>query len=138
MPFGKQMGPATGFLFGFLSMLLFDFATSEVGMWTYVTGITFGMMGIASHVFLKDAQGQAWQYVLFAIVATIIYDAITGVLMGNLLFALPLRDAFVGQIPFTINHLIGNIVLSLILTPLVERCIITNKQFETSALFHKA
>lgn len=138
MPYGKHMGPAAGFLFGFLSMLIFDFATSEVGMWTYVTGITFGVMGIASHFFLNNTKGHVWQYIVFAAIATIIYDFITGVLMGNLLFAMPMREAFIGQIPFSINHLIGNIVLSLVLTPLVERFIVSNKKLEPGALLHKA
>lgn len=126
LPLGKRMGPATAFLFGFLSILLFDLATAEVGMWTFVTGITFGLIGIASHVFLRNTRGTAWQYAVFAVVATLIYDFITGVLMGNLLFAMPLGEAFMGQIPFTVNHLLGNIFLSLTLSPMLDRWIMRN------------
>jgi len=133
MPFGKRMGPAVGFLFGFLNILLFDIATREVGMWTFVTGITYGVIGIASFLILGRVRGSAWQYALFAVVATIIYDLITGVAMGNLLFAMPLREAFVGQIPFTINHLLGNILLAFTLSPIVDRWIVQDQEARMEA-----
>lgn len=123
LPFAKHRGPFVGFLFGFLNILLFDVATRELGMWTFVTGITYGVIGVAAHLVLGKTRGRAWHYALFALFATLFYDLVTGVLMGNLLFAMPLREAFIGQIPFTINHLLGNSILSFTLSPIIDRWI---------------
>lgn len=129
LPFGKVMGPFAGFLFGVLSIALFDAVTGELGTWTLVTALTFGVIGAFSHLALNRLPGTALPYAFVAAVSTLFYDGVTGVLMGNLLFQVPLSEAFFGQIPFTANHLLGNIVLGFVLSPLVERWIVKNPRF---------
>jgi len=126
LPFGKNYGYAGGLLFGFLSMFLFDVVTSGIGTWTFITGITYGVIGMASHAWFRNRRGTMLQYAVFAAVATLFYDAVTGVILGPVLFDMPLKDAFLGQIPFTINHLIGNIVLGATLSPIIDRWLIRN------------
>lgn len=123
LPFCKRLGPLWGFGFGTLNMLLFDALTGEVGTWTLVTAITYGTIGAAAYPILTRMRGKALSYALMAASGTIVYDGVTGVLMGNLLFDMPLREAFIGQIPFTVNHLLGNVVLAFVVSPLIERWI---------------
>jgi multisubunit Na+/H+ antiporter MnhG subunit len=39
---------------------------------------------------------------------------------GAVLFGMSWREGFIGQIPFTVNHLIGNVILTLVLSPVAE------------------
>jgi uncharacterized membrane protein len=130
MPFGRRFGMIAGFVFAALSIFLFDAVTSGIGVWTWVTAATYGFIGVAASLALGKAKGTWWQYVLFAIVATIVYDIVTGVLLGPALFGGSMREAFVGQIPFTIKHLAGNIVLGAVLSPIIDRWVVRNEKFQ--------
>ena len=91
-----------GFAFSFLSIALYDAYSGFVGQWTVITGITYGMLGILATWVLPKFKRAVISYGGFAIVGTIVYDLITGVLMGPILFGMSFQMAFVGQIPFTI------------------------------------
>jgi uncharacterized membrane protein len=130
MPFGRRFGMITGFLFAALSVFLFDAVTSGIGIWTWVTAAAYGSIGIAASLALGHLKGTWWQYVLFAIVATVVYDIVTGVILGPVLFGGSMREAFVGQIPFTIKHLAGNIVLGATLSPIIDRWVVRNERLE--------
>jgi hypothetical protein len=130
MPFGRRFGVIGGFAFGFLSMVLFDAVTSGIGVWTWVTAFTFGAMGIAANLVLGRLRGTWWQYVLFTIIATILYDLITGVFLGPVLFGGSMREAFMGQIPFTLRHLLGNIILAAVLSPAIDRWVVRNERLQ--------
>jgi uncharacterized membrane protein len=41
MPFSKAYGPYAGFLFAFVSIVLYDVVTSTLGMWSLITASTF-------------------------------------------------------------------------------------------------
>lgn len=67
---------------------------------------------------------------LFAIAATIFFDLLTGVLLGPVLFGGSMREAFIGQIPFTVKHLLGNIFLAATVSPAIDRWAVSNRQLE--------
>ena len=121
MPFAKRYGPFLAFLFGFASILLYDIITSRVGIWTLITALAYGALGIASSLYFKHRSGTRKQFVTFAIGATILYDAITGLTIGPLFFHQSFVASFVGQIPFTALHLLGNILFALLLSPAINR-----------------
>jgi uncharacterized membrane protein len=124
MPFARRFGFIAGFIFASLSIFLFDAVTSGIGIWTWVTAATYGFIGVAASLVLGKLKGTWWQYGIFALIATIVYDVVTGVLLGPALFGGSMREAFMGQIPFTIKHLAGNVILSVILSPLIDRWVI--------------
>lgn len=126
MPFSKRYGIWGAFLFGALSIALYDIATGKAGEWTIVTAITYGVVGIASAVFFNKAKSSRKNYVAFAFFGTIFYDAITGVAMGPILFGSSFIEAFFGQIPFTIYHLAGNIAFAFVLSPALYNWVVTN------------
>lgn len=133
MPFSKRFGPAGGILFAFLSIVLFDAFTSGIGTWTWVTAGTFALIGGVASPILRSRKGSI-PYVVYAIVATLFFDAVTGVAMSSLLFDMNWKEAAIGQIPFTINHLLGNIVLAAVMSPLIERWVTENPRLKVGFL----
>ncbi len=127
MPFGKVYSGFFVFLFGSLSIVLFDLVTSGLGVWTLITALAYGLVGYGASFYFKNKTG--WKnYALYAVVATIFYDVITGLTVGPLFFDIPFMVALVGQIPFTIYHLLGNVSFAIVLSPVIERWILKEKE----------
>jgi len=119
MPIGKTYSKLTTFAFGFFSIILFDAITSGLGVWTLVTAIAYGSIGLGATYFFKNRSG--WKnYAMYAVIATIFYDAVTGLTLGPLFFHQSFIQALVGQIPFTALHLLGNVSFAIILSPAIE------------------
>ncbi len=119
MPFSKVYGGIMSFVFGALSIVLYDSFTSGLGVWTLVTAITYGVIGYTAQIFFKNRSG--WKsYATYAIIATIFYDAVTGLTIGPLFFHQSFLLSLTGQIPFTALHLLGNVTFAIILSPVIE------------------
>ena len=69
--------------------------------------------------------------------ATLIYDVITGLTIGPLFFNQSFLSALSGQAIFTVYHLIGNVSLALLFSPLVYRFLATNPKLNFSYLKQK-
>ena len=134
MPFSKRFGLAGSFLFGFLGIVLFDAVTSGWGIWTAVTALSYGILGIAAHFFFKNRDASVGNFLTFGIVGTLLYDAATGLTIGPIFEGQPFMTALTGQIPFTIMHLLGTIVFSTILSPALYRWVVQNEVFEVSLI----
>ncbi len=130
MPFSKHYGIPGALFFGFFAIVLFDSVTSGIGMWTWITGLAYGLVGVGGALFFRNRAGTARNYVLYAIPATLVYDAVTGLSIGPLFFGQPFMAALIGQIPFTALHLLGNIILGAVLSPLIYRFVVTNQRLE--------
>ncbi len=126
MPLGRRFGATLGFLFGFASIAIYDLFT-RFGAWTWMAGITYGLIGIASYFYFKKVKARAFNFALFAFFATIVFDLITGVLFAPM-FGQTILNAFILQIPFTALHLAGNIGFALTLSPLINKWL-TSEQF---------
>jgi uncharacterized membrane protein len=131
----KAYGPLVGGLYGALSIALLDIIMGKVGLWTLITSITYGIVGIAAGYFLKNKSATARNFVVMSIVGTLFFDLITGVLMGPLLYGQPWMQAIVGQIPFTLRHLVGNIAFASILAPWFYTKVMENPKFELKRVF---
>lgn len=137
MPLARHGGGFAGFLFGILSILLYDIITGTLGPWTLITASAYGMLGaFAAFYFkfksdfgnsLKSDLGTRRHYVYFAIVGTLFYDAATGLTVGPLFFHQPFLAALTGQIPFTLMHLLGNVGFALTLSPIVEKWVLASE-----------
>ena len=117
MPFTRIYGPVAGFLFGFLSIFLFDLVTSGIGVWTWITSLAYGVVALGATYFFSNREGTALNYGLFAILATLFFDAVTGLTIGPIFEHQPFMVALTGQIPFTLLHLLGNVSFSILLSP---------------------
>jgi hypothetical protein len=118
MPFGKRYGVLAPTILAVLAIVGYDAITSGLTQWTAVTAVAYALIAAGSG-FLKGTRG-VLPYLAYAILATLVYDALTGVVAGAVLFDMGWKQGFLGQIPFTINHLIGNAILALVLSPIVE------------------
>lgn len=119
MPFTRVYGSLASFSFGFLSIIVYDLLTSGVGSWTIVTAFAYGFLGLGASYFFKSRSG--WKnYAIYAVIATILYDAATGLTIGPIFFDQPFIAALIGQIPFTALHLLGNVSFAIILSPVIE------------------
>lgn len=119
MPFGKKYGAVTATVFAVLAMVAYDAITSGVTQWTIVTAGAYALVVAGSGFFFKIVRGIPG-YVAYAVVATLVYDFLTGIAAGALLFGMGWKTGLVGQIPFTINHLIGNVILAVALSPIID------------------
>ncbi len=134
MPFAKKYGSLAGFMFAFISMVSYDMITGKIGMWTIITALMYGIVALGAGLFFKIYESSRRSYVAYAIIGTLFFDATTGLTIGPLFFNQTLTQAFIGQIPFTVMHLIGNTVLAYTLSPLIYTYIIENKNFETKKI----
>ena len=137
MPFSKRYGLIGGFVFGFLSIALFDVATGKVGIWTLITAVAYGLLGVGSGFFFKRRDSSMWNYLQFAIIGTIAYDVATGLTIGPIFYGQPFTDALVGQISFTLLHLLGNAVIAVGVSPLIYRWVVVNEKLEPASLVGK-
>ncbi len=130
MPFAKEFGKSSGFFFGFLSIILYDIAVSKTGVWTLITALAYGLLGIWATTYFKNKNGTTIEYAKFAIMSTIVYDIVTGLSIGPIFFGQSFMQALVGQIPFTALHLMGNITFAVFLSPVIQELLIKNKLLE--------
>jgi hypothetical protein len=127
MPIGKIYGGLMSFSFGFLSIVLFDSFTSGIGIWTLITGLSYGVLGLGAQYYFKNRSG--WKnYAIYAVTATIFYDAVTGLTIGPLFFHQSFIVSLVGQIPFTVLHLLGNVSFAIVLSPVIEKWLVVKNE----------
>jgi len=137
MPYSKKWGWLSGLVFCLLSVLSYDLLTDSLGVWSLMTAGTYALLGALSGLFFKNRLSSIKNYLTFAVVATLIYDAITGIGTGMIFFHQSFITTFVGQIPFTLYHLAGNIVFSATISPLLYKWVINNPHLETQKLFNR-
>ncbi|MEX2052458.1 MAG: DUF6580 family putative transport protein [Candidatus Paceibacterota bacterium] len=130
MPFSKAYGPLIGFFFAFLGILLYDFATATFGVWTFLTAFTYGALGVWAFYFFRKREPSRLDYARFAVLGTLFFDAVTGLSLGPIFYGQSFMEALVGQIPFTLWHLLGNVSFALILSPAIYKFIIKNEKLE--------
>jgi LPXTG-motif cell wall-anchored protein len=138
MPYAKRYTLVSGFLFGFLGIFAFDILTGKMGMWTLITGVAYGLLGAGGYFFFKRREGTIKNYLVFGIAGTLAYDAVTGLSIGPLFFGQPFMAALLGQIPFTLMHLLGTVTFSIVLSPVLYKWIVTNEVLEVPVLLDKA
>lgn len=131
MPLGKRYGALMSFFFGVLSIVIYDSVTSGFGVWTLVTALAYGFIGVGASFYFRVRSG--WKnYALYAVIATIIYDAVTGLTVGPLFFHQSFITSAVGQIPFTALHLLGNVSFAIVLSPAIEKWLVKESKIAVS------
>ncbi len=137
MPFSKRYKYLGGFLFAFLSIVIFDIAVLQVGPWTLITGVAYGLLGLGAYAFFKNRAASVKNFLIYGAAGTIAYDAVTGLSVGPLFFNQPFMEALIGQIPFTLAHLAGTVVFAITLSPALYKWVILNKKLESNFILGK-
>jgi hypothetical protein len=105
-------------------------------MWTFVTAGTYGVLGLWAYFFFQKRKMEKLNYVKFAVIGTLFFDAVTGLSVGPLFFGQSFSEAFFGQIPFTAMHLLGNVSFAIVLSPLIYKFVIENTKFEHASIIN--
>ncbi len=133
LPFSRRSSALTAFAFPLVTMVSFDFVTGYVGMWTAVTGATYGLLGLLFHHLLKDKSDVGIKsYLGYGVLGVLVFDFVTGVLATPLMFGMTFEEAFIGQIPFTAMHLLTTCAFILVVTPLLDKQVLQNKSLADS------
>ena len=127
MPMSRAYGAFAGFSFAILSILLYDIITHTLGVQTFFTVAAYGILGIWATYYLKKKEGNKWDYIRFAVMGTLFYDALTGLTVGPLFFHQSFITSLTGQIPFTALHLISNIAFAFILSPAIYNFLVRKR-----------
>ena len=128
MPFSKAYGAFFGFFFVVLSILFYDLITRTLGVQTFFVLFAYGVVSLWSAQYFKNREANISNYVKFSIIGTLFFDAATGLTVGPLFFHQSFLGAFVGQIPFTAFHLLGNIIFAMILSPAVYHLLVKKRK----------
>jgi len=136
MPFSRAYGALVGSVFAVLSILLYDLITHTLGIQTLFTVFAYGILGFWSAYYFKNKKNKISDYVRFAIVGTLFFDIVTGLTVGPIIFHQPFFVSLVGQIPFTLLHLLGNITFAAILSPGLYNFLVKKKKRENSELIN--
>jgi hypothetical protein len=141
MPIGRAYGALFGFSFGVLSIFLYDVATGTLGVRTLFTAGAYGLIGLWAVRYFsakgvsvsggKNSDIGTIDYVKFAVMGTLLFDALTGFTVGPIFFNQSFVAAFAGQIPFTALHLLGNVTFAAVLSPGIYNFLIKKKKKES-------
>jgi hypothetical protein len=132
MPISRVYGAGAGFFFALISVLLYDTLTATLGIHTIFTMGAFSVLGVWAGSYFKHKEISTKSYVGFAIMGTIFFDAVTGLIPGPLFFDQSFSSAIIGQIPFTALHLLGNIVFAVTLSPAINHFLVRKKKTKAS------
>lgn len=132
LPFSRQ-NPWVSGAFAALTMASFDLLTGSLGIWTIVTSLTYGFLGVAfgfAYKGMKNKKPNLLTYLASGAIGVLFFDFITGPIASGFFFGMPFWQALVGQVPFTILHLLSVSFFILLLTPLIDRTIVENESLE--------
>ena len=146
MPISRAFGAFMGFSFAVLSIFLYDLITQTVGVQTLFTAGAYGAVGLWSAVYFSAKGGSASggkgknigvrDYVKFAIMGTLAFDAVTGLTVGPIFFNQSFFASMIGQIPFTALHLLGNVTFALVLSPGIYNFLVKKRKKESAELIN--
>lgn len=134
LPYSRRSSALTSFAFPFITMASFDVLTG-FGPWTIVTAGTYGLIGLAFHFLLKDRKRMNIQsYMRYGVAGVLVFDFVTGVVATPFLYGGTFEQSLIGQIPFTILHLLSTSLFILIVTPLLDKEVLLNKRLSDSGV----
>lgn len=120
MPVSRRLGAFSSFVFAAASIVVYDLFTAGLGSWTLAAALAYGLVAVAAHAYFSRREDTRARFVGFSIIATLAYDAATGLTVGPLVFGQTFAAALAGQIPFTLLHLAGNIAFAATLSPVLS------------------
>ena len=116
MPFAKKYGKYAGLVFALLALVAIDFFTGRIGLWTLYTGMAYAAIGFAAGWFFTERKASRKNFLLFSIAGTLLFDITTALLFGWQ-FKQSLAVTLMGEVPFTVSHLLGNAAFALLASP---------------------
>jgi len=129
------LGPVSGFLFGFGSMIFSDLYLG-LGIWSIYTSLTYGLIGILCGIFgILKRNWSRFELTLLAFFMTLLYDIITATFWAFQTMQ-PLPLVYTLQIPFTFLHL-SNCIFAFLFAPSLIRLSMRAKRFSVSRFMRR-
>lgn len=129
MPFSKKMSLISSNIFIILSIFVYDFFTAGIGSYTYSVALTYILITLFAYRFFKTKVGSIKNYAVFSILSILFFDIFTGLIIGPIALGQSFYVALIGQIPFTMLHLMGGVLFSIVLSPLIAKFLDTDLAF---------
>jgi hypothetical protein len=107
--------------------VIYDALTAGFGIWTLVTAAAYGGVAVGAHLYFSVREPSRGNFVRYSILAVLVYDVVTGLTVGPLAYGQPFAAAVVGQIPFTILHLLGAVLFAAVASPLLYKWLQTSE-----------
>jgi hypothetical protein len=126
MPLSKNFSRVLSVLFPFASIVLYDFLTAGIGGHTWSVAFTYSAIGLASYFYFQRKSLSYKHTVPFTIYSILFFDIVTGLIIGPAFGSQTFMTALVGQIPFTLLHLMGGALFTLVATPAISKFLTTN------------
>jgi len=137
LPFSKKSPWVSG-AFAALTMASFDLITGALGVWTIVTSLTYGALGVAfGFAYGKMKRVGMREYLASGVLGVLVFDFITGPVASSMMFGMPFWYSLVGQVPFTLLHLLSVSFFVALLVPFLDRTIVENPKLEDGPIGEK-
>ena len=106
-------------------------AQGTIGLWTLTGALSWGLVGLLFS--RQKPNGSPFTFAKLGLGGTLLFDALTGPVASTFVWGMPFSEALVGQIPFTIKHLLGIAAISIVLAPLlfpsVRKALVQQRHF---------
>jgi hypothetical protein len=121
LPYARR-SRASAVIFPVAAMVLFDLLSRQVGLWTAVTAGTYGLLGFGFSWLYRILSRRGYKissatFPLFGVAGVLVFDFLTGPIMSSVLFHMSFLEALVGQVPFTLHHLLSVAAYTLTVSP---------------------
>jgi len=141
LPFAKQESVWVAIAFPVLTMISFDVLTNALGLWTIATSVTYGALGLFFYFFYQKRTKAKKKigiktYLGSGVFGVLVFDFFTGVIAMPLIFGYTFFEAFIGQIPFTLMHLATVSGYILIITPLLDKHLLSNPILDDTSVLN--
>ncbi|MEW6216778.1 MAG: hypothetical protein AB1543_03775 [Candidatus Bipolaricaulota bacterium] len=108
------------------AMVLFDLMSQQVGPWTVITAGTYGLLGFGFSCLYGTLTRRGYRitttaFPIFGVAGVLVFDFVTGPIMSSVLFRVSFFEALVGQVPFTLRHLLSVVAYTLVVSPALDR-----------------
>lgn len=131
LPLSKKYNALSAVVFSVLSIVLYDMVTAGIGLYTWTTSLAYAFVAVSASIYFARRELTVSRSIGFSILGVLFYDVMTGVVMGPLITGTSMAVALIGQIPFTMLHMMGAVGFALILTPLLARWYDTEDHLNT-------
>ena len=121
MPFSKKVNLLASSAFLIFSIFVYDFFTAGIGSYTYSVAVVYMVIAIFAHKVFANRKGTIKEYAVFSVFSILFFDIVTGLIIGPIALSQSFYVALMGQIPFTLLHLMGGVLFSIVLSPLVNK-----------------
>lgn len=137
MPYSRRMTLWVSMLLAVLSIFLYDFISGSFGVWSAFTAGSYALLCLFFAWILNGKANNPMMYVLWGCVGTVLYDVVTALVISSGIYGQGVVEVLIMQVPFTINHLLSTVVTGFLLSPVIDRWLVSGEKIEFKSFVSK-